>query len=956
MDHDAIERLIEAGAIVGPGVTGEAVDEITARQYRHPALPERPVVTLVPATLGPAEDLVMDFFGFAASADPVVVGSGRRRVLGFPAWALANDPANGHHALALVKDVERLARAARSKPKLARDGYHALGDRLSRAAPQFLPSFYEQAGRTFLEVDQLTFAAGMFDRAREAELAHSLPIDEDRQREVFLEFAFSGALAAKSMTAYAKALAQRLDPVPGYELFLRMCVERVVGGLPPYAKMADDLRRLAKSAGLSIPGQDERVIAAILESPTLPAAPQMFWTAYAPALARLGKADLAVRARLLDLLPVSKEAGLDDLWFDLLAETGARRGLIEVSDDPEIARPSDGAAGWLARVLRWQDWGLYHLGRSRRLLDLVVEMAPRLRAEGTVLDLIGDHVWQADLDLLDLCCALDLAFAVPDSDRLTIRNWLEEDPSRRRDLAALVRLDWARDVLVRDLERELPKLVNGLSRDLVNAAISRTELRALLDNAPLRELIGVGLERLAEPTESGALPVLEKTINALAPLVQDVVLDVAPALAARLGSVDIGQALARSLRVGLFDELHWPALEQAVAEYGTENRFEVTESWPMLVLISPTRITVVGPDEVLLRHDVRIPPDRPLSDNRLRADYVDDQLLVTWRSVAGSFGYWSGQPDEVFTVESRWLDHYDDRPASGLPLPGGGRAGGGQPLRPGDTTFTPIEPVAGDGKRWWRQMNVWSQFDHYWQEYDPQTGEPGPRSRPPFFEPTATEEEGKLLNTPCTLAPVQPGLEPTLLGTADGLLGWRTFQVGGGHIGMSITGAVVQLSSELVARNAYARPVGLLRWPGSETARVVLMGGNGISLMAGDTVGSLLRTEGMSGGVLRKPAAEQPYARGTGLLPPFSHWHALRVRDESGSAALRAVTDAQAQTLLLAAQQVPEGQDLGPAIRRAVRGISDPQLIAGVAGLLRIAVGLLRQVQPPPGPDPTKRR
>ena len=40
----------------------------------------------------------------------------------------------------------------------------------------------------------------------------------------------------------------------------------------------------------------------------------------------------------------------------------------------------------------------------------------------------------------------------------------------------LVRFDWARDVLVRDLERELPKLVNGLSHDPVNAEILTTVL------------------------------------------------------------------------------------------------------------------------------------------------------------------------------------------------------------------------------------------------------------------------------------------------------------------------------------------------------------------------------------------------------------------------------------------------------------------------------------------------
>ncbi|MET0494010.1 MAG: hypothetical protein ABW000_12865 [Actinoplanes sp.] len=708
-----------------------------------------------------------------------------------------------------------------------------------------------------------------------------------------------------------------------------------------------------------IPEQDEDVVAALLDSPALHAAPLAFWQACAPALTRLGKSDPAVRAWLLALLPESQEAGTDDLWFDLLENTGAVRGLTVPDDDPGVARPPDGAAGWLTRVVRWQEWGQGELGHSARLLDLVERMAPRLRAEATVLELIGEHVQHADPDLLDLCLTLDLQFAVPNNDRLTIRNWLEEDPSRRRDLSALARFDWSREVLARDVEHEVPKLVNGLSHDPVNAAISRAELQALLEHAGTREIIEVWLRRVAEPAESGALPVLEKAITALAPVVPEVVLAVAPALVERLSGVGIGRALARTLRIGLFDELGWPALEAAVAEYppphppswshsphGHTLRFQVSESWPALILTDSTRITVAGPDRVLLRHDVRTPPDRPVSEGRVRAEYVDGRLLVTWRHETGRLGYWSDQPDDVFQVQKKWLAHYDDRPASGLPLPGG-RTGGGRPLRPGDTTLTPFEPVAGDGERWWRQINSWSQFDHYWEEYDPQTGAAGQRSRPAFFEPTPAEQSGaKLLNTPCWLAPMQPGLEDTLLGTADGLLGWRAFQIGGGHHGVSITGATVRLSDELVARHDYARPVGLLRWPGREAPMVVLEGGNGISLMADDIVGSLLPTAGTAGsGPIRKPTVEQPYARGTALLPPVSHWHALRPRDEAGSAALRAVTDAQVQELLLAAQRVPDGEDLGPVIRHAVPGITDPKLIAGLTGVLRIAVGLLRRVQ-----------
>jgi hypothetical protein len=73
------------------------------------------VVRLVPEAIGPAEDLALEYLGFG-TADSAPVGRVRRQSLGFPAWALVNDPVNGHHALAVVKEMERLTRMVSSKP------------------------------------------------------------------------------------------------------------------------------------------------------------------------------------------------------------------------------------------------------------------------------------------------------------------------------------------------------------------------------------------------------------------------------------------------------------------------------------------------------------------------------------------------------------------------------------------------------------------------------------------------------------------------------------------------------------------------------------------------------------------------------------------------------------------------------------------------------------------------
>ena len=70
----------------------------------------------------------MEFLGFEAPETVAEVGVVRQQALGFPAWALVNDPANGHHALALVKDIERLVRIAKSRIGPARDGFVELGE------------------------------------------------------------------------------------------------------------------------------------------------------------------------------------------------------------------------------------------------------------------------------------------------------------------------------------------------------------------------------------------------------------------------------------------------------------------------------------------------------------------------------------------------------------------------------------------------------------------------------------------------------------------------------------------------------------------------------------------------------------------------------------------------------------------------------------------------------------
>ncbi len=203
-----------------PTTDRDDADALTARTYTHTALGDRPLVRLVPGTLGEAEDLALEFLGLARTEEAPVVGQVRRETLGFPAWALVNDPANGHHALALVKDIERLGKQAKTRAGAAKEGFDELGTRLGRAVPHFLPTYYEQVARLFLQAENATYAASFFGKAREAERVHGLVVDEDRQRAVFLEFALAlGALTVKALRQYVRDLVARLAPEDAWSQF-----------------------------------------------------------------------------------------------------------------------------------------------------------------------------------------------------------------------------------------------------------------------------------------------------------------------------------------------------------------------------------------------------------------------------------------------------------------------------------------------------------------------------------------------------------------------------------------------------------------------------------------------------------------------------------------------------------------------------------------------------------------
>ncbi|MFJ9839678.1 hypothetical protein ACIRYZ_04285 [Kitasatospora sp. NPDC101155] len=969
------EALLDAGAALpsgtlpGAGRPDSAADVLTARGYAHPALEGRRIVRLVPGALGRAEDLALEFLGLVPEGEPAEVGQVRQEALGFPAWALVHDPANGHHALALVKELERLARQARSKPGAAKDGFDELATRLGRAVPHFLPTFCEEVGRIFLAHGNQSYAAAWFGKAREAERTHNLAVDEERLRAVFLEFALAGALTVKSLRQYVKELAQRLDPLTAWQRFRQLCTERSAAGMAPYAGVAEDARALIRAAGLNRAEHEQELLAELLDSPAVNRAPAAFWKSWHGPLVALGRKDAAVRARLLELLPDpagSDAAPHDTAWLEVLAESGAEQLLT--GPRAEGAEP---AAAWLQR------W-CHHLGRGWRArpscpatIALVGRMAERLRADAVPVDLFtGIRASHTRIDLLELLLAAGVPVADPPAGLgFDLREWVGQSRPDGAGLAAV-----AAD------ERYRPLLRLAAPAAWEPAVKHRAAVLPLL-NELFREWAEERAEELAAARGLAGAADLVRSLTQYRTAIRAV----APAAAERIAALDVAELLARALGAGILDELGWPALEEALAkladpadpnapETGGKNDAPgyrttgltgliVEDAWPNLILARLDKAVVVGPQGIVLEHTLRLPKLEQWNRPRLR--FVDGELLVVWYQDGKQVGYWSSRPDATVALGGEIIAgyHYGERwPAlPSLPLPGGGRTTGERPLHPGDTRLPAEHRVLGDGTGYWTPRP--GEKGLVLHEFDPLTGTLGRAAEPPLI--AATAAAGGLADTSSRLLPMQPGLEQTPFGTDGTVLGsWMRIEPGRAVTTFTADGQCIVLPLT-GSRRAYA-PVGRLALPGDARPVVVDPSGGSFSLCLPDLADNRDQTAAM-----RVCRPGELFAAGTALVPPLDHWHALRPRDEAGSRVLRTVDAAQAAALIDAAwpvdvQPEPEDERLWitvQGVRRQVAqhksarrslpvravgellpGISHPLLLAGVAGLARAAADLLDRI------------
>ncbi|MFK3978877.1 hypothetical protein ACI2K4_00725 [Micromonospora sp. NPDC050397] len=858
-EHSA-ESLLAAGAVLPADTAGAGARAVplTARAYRHPALGDRLVVRVVDAVLGEGEDIAVGFLGLTTAADPAVVGLGSRRPLAFPEWVLVHHPADGRHALAVVPELQKLAKQARSRPKAALDGHQVIADRFARTLPHLLPTFFEQAARVFLAAGQDAYATQLLNKARKAEAQHGLPVDLDRLDEVYLEFASAKVVSATGLAGYAKELAAQLPADEALDRFCRLALRAAAAGVVPSAQSANAVKRLVRAAQptgkTGAADREAAYLTELLRLPVVAEAPAGWWKAHLPAVKALAGRDPATRGNLLDLMPADRDNLVT--WLTLLSDTGALAGLSD-PDVPDPARPQDGSVGWLRRFVGRSASGHYR-SRMPQLYPLVERMADRLRGE---LAASGEtFVADGDLDLCDLLLVLGVPVAPPKGDSVDLGHWVQTDGER--DLSAVAGDD---------------RFVGALRRGLDQLDGQARALRRLAETPGIRPLLTEWLRARLRHRFSTGLPYLRESVQWLGKLPVEAV----RLVSAELGlagdpgkGVDVGQALgvdlaehvARSLRGGIIEELGWPEWELAWQEVtGGDHRVEWTwqEAWPYVILAGPTTVRVLGAEGIVLRHDLRIPAD----DMWGKPDYhyVDGQLLVYWSSESLGYnprGYWHTSPDQSQPIR----DGRRQAQEISLPLPGGGRTTGYGVLHAGDTVVPSQRPVITDGTSHWVREH--SADDGWgWREYDPASDTHGRRSLPRFLADLPADG-GKLRSSDSWLRPALSDRATPAAVPVDGLLGWRVVTLPDGSVrGEDLAGRTVTVEPG-------QEPVAALVLPGDDRPRAVLKGF------------VLVDPDGVVSAAAGQPAG-RAYTSGAVPLPGPAFLGNMLPRDPDGSSILR---------------------------------------------------------------------
>lgn len=840
---DASTRLEQGG------ITTTAVDTsvpLSAVTYNLPGFSRSAVVRLVTEPLRAAEDISLGVFGLEPRG-AVAVGYTRQRALGFPEWALVNDPDNAKEALAVVADLKRITRIAGAKPGRVKGQIVELATRLGETAAHFLPTFYEEAGRIYIAAGNTNYAAQMFTKAREAERHYGLLIDEQRHYDAVMEFTYAGAISAKELTVEAKSLAERLDPLAAYQSFRTLCVERVRGGMVPYSTMKRDLAKLAKAAGLNPADEEVGVAADLLQAGSIERAEKHFWENYDKAIRKAGAGDRAVQERLLKIFPEMQET---NTWLDILRDTGA------------LELVKDGAhASFVPRLIEYATRHPWYTGPATKLADVLAEILPH--AGYTEISLSSYELEQLSAAALEHLLANGVTINLPDPQyepAIDLASWVHAP--EREPLPHLLSSEQLRKPLIKGLTKAvsggqdgeiMPS--DGLLRSFLIEEITRRV--ELLESAPPtvdRLVNATGFVRSFSGSEDTEVQQLLDRVRAF--------------------HRDPAEVLAETLRRGVPDELGWPEYDEKVTELKDYHRLSRTHSfhdcWPGVMAIDEQHLTH-------LRGCTTTDIPNWTGSMVRGATEVEGQFAVVYTDDATGQRHiwWSGSQENLVAEEEKlWLQGFD----ATVPVAGGRLCGEGVIVRPGQPSWGHGNShFFVDGESVWL---VKGDNKDAVVGIDPATGKTGRASLPEWFEEQCRKHSDLVFDPSRSQhRPVTEETSGSPYSTADGYHRHAVFtrpDDGQFCLLVAADGTAYTITGE------YAPYViGTLSRPGG---------------------GTWILAENHKGNWVLDPTDLMPVPRYTDEFPSFMWWHHTRVREPETSPILREITADLVQPLIDAAQ------------------------------------------------------
>ncbi len=578
------------------------------------------IIRLVPETLLEAETLALQSVG-CRRADDQVVGYASAQKVGFPTWSILSDPANAHYVCNLATHLQLVEQQARKRPQATQKKLVELAMEFADSMPHLIPIFLEEVTRIYVRINQAPIASQFFNQAREIERKFDVEVDPRRHAAMFQEFTRMGVIGVKEFATEARKAAKRLPPQEAYDYFFDLCVDRCRAGGLAYSQMASDLRRLAKAAGISAKESDRRLVTNILGLAGFYQAATGFFRDIRPTLVQLVRDNPQWHDKLLLAKP--KKLTIEE-YFELMRETGVYDGLT--ADKARLAT-------WLVRIIRHEySRDNYNFRRSQQLIDAVAHAGDALK--GKTLPL---NECVMDIDLIDALSAGGITWDLSDTDSKYFRwrAWTRPDADEyRRDLAGIV---------------NHPQLGEFMAKTIPFSDI-RILKQPLLATEPGRQLLSRSLQHQADRRKNIiGYPNVWKHFyhQVLEDLAHAQLGHINPTAVEQIFSYDPVAELQARLRLGFFQELAWPLLEQELTRLTNKStktylQIDFLETYPAVILRVNEIVEAIDRDRIIAHGT--IPDDCHL----FSAHLVGDKIAVSYRAYNNEkYAYWLGQKPRI---------------------------------------------------------------------------------------------------------------------------------------------------------------------------------------------------------------------------------------------------------------------------------------------------------------------